>query len=388
MNDKIKPSHPKKQTLLRVVLVVMLLVLFRTAILSNSGDLEVYIRTARRLWAGDPIYVPHLDGLQSFKYPPWIAPFFAPLALLSSSAAEVFWRLIQWASLLGMLGVLIRSEKNSIDPKSERVSLQCVALTFISFQGVWNYNLTTGQITPLLCLAALWSAARPTPARLAAAQVALSTKIFPLVAALPSLIDLARSGKPRRALQALGLAAIAAAALSVPALRATPEASPHALLTSFFATASQGGQNLAGAQNGLPALLAQVFGTPDAVASARSQIGLAAAGLCIAAAAWLWARRRLGGRPLAQTALALALSHAINPLAFDYGLAFAFPWFALQLGQLSNQKRPKELLKTPSFWLFFAAWTWIVLPLPYRALAVFVSILSLRGPRQTLRPGE
>ncbi len=373
---------------LLLILVLMLLVLLRTAILSNSGDLEVYIRTAGRLWAGDPIYVPHLDGLQSFKYPPWIAPLFAPLALLSSRGAEVLWRLTQWASLLGILAILIRTGKDTIDVSSERLSFQPLAITFISFQGVWNYNLLMGQITPLLCLAALWSAARPTPARLAAAEVALSAKIFPLLAALPSLIDLARSGKPQRALQALGLGAIAAAALSVPALRATPEASPHALLTSFFATASQGGQNLAGAQNGLPALLARIIGTPDAVASARSQIGLATAGLCIAAAAWLWARRRLGGRPLAQTGLALALSHAINPLAFDYGLAFAFPWFALQLGQLSNEKRTKELLKTPSFWLFFAAWTWIVLPLPYRALAVFLSILSLRGPRQTLRPGE
>ena len=167
----------------------------------------------------------------------------------------------------------------------------------------------------------------------------------------------------------------------MPALRATPEASPKALLTSFFATASQGGQNLAGAQNGLPALLARVFGTPDAVASARSQIGLAAAGLGIAAAAWLWARRPLGGRPVAQTALALALSHAINPLAFDYGLALAFPWFALQLGQLANERPLRETLKTPSFWLFFAAWAWIVLPLPYRALAVFLSFLSLRRPK-------
>lgn len=367
--------------LLLLILGLMLVVLLRTAILSQSGDLEVYIRTAYRLWAGEPIYVPHLDGLQSFKYPPWIAPLFAPLAFLSLRAAEVLWRLIQWASLLGMLAILIRTGKDRVDASSERLSFQPLALTFISFQGVWNYNLLMGQITPLLCLAALWSAARPTPARLAAAQVALSAKIFPLLAALPSLIDLARIGKPRRALQALGLGAIAAAALSVPALRATPEASPKALLTSFFATASQGGQNLAGAQNGLPALLARVFGTPDAVASARSQIGLAAAGLGIAAAAWLWARRPLGGRPVAQTALALALSHAINPLAFDYGLALAFPWFALQLGQLANERPLRETLKTPSFWLFFAAWAWIVLPLPYRALAVFLSFLSLRRPK-------
>ncbi len=367
--------------LLLLILGLMLVVLLRTAILSQSGDLEVYIRTAYRLWAGEPIYVPHLDGLQSFKYPPWIAPLFAPLAFLSLRGAEVLWRLIQWASLLGMLALLIRTGKDKVDASSERLSFQPLALTFISFQGVWNYNLLMGQITPLLCLAALWSAARPTPARLAAAQVALSAKIFPLLAALPSLIDLARIGKPRRALQALGLGAIAAAALSVPALRATPEASPKALLTSFFATASQGGQNLAGAQNGLPALLARVFGTPDAVASARSQIGLAAAGLGIAAAAWLWARRPLGGRPVAQTALALALSHAINPLAFDYGLALAFPWFALQLGQLANERPLRETLKTPSFWLFFAAWAWIVLPLPYRALAVFLSFLSLRRPK-------
>lgn len=382
MNEKTKPSHSKKQILLGTLLVVFLLVLLRTALLSNSGDLEVYIRTAHRLWAGEPIYVPHLDGLQSFKYPPWIAPLFAPLAFFSPGGAEVFWRLIQWASLLGMLAILTRSEKNRTDSASdESLSLQPLALAFISFQGVWNYNIATGQITPLLCLAALWSAVRPTPARLAAAQVALSTKIFPLVSALPSLIDLARSGKPRRALQAVGLAALAAAALSLPALRATPEASPKALLTSFFATASQGGQNLAGAQNGLPALLAQVFDTPDAMASARSQVGLAAAGLCIAAAAWLWARRPLGGRPLAQTALALALSHAINPLAFDYGLAFAFPWFALQLRHLTNEKPLQELFKTPSFWLFFTSWAWIILPLPYRALAVFLSILSLRSPR-------
>ncbi len=373
---------------LLLILGLMLVVLLRTAILSNSGDLEVYIRTAGRLWASEPIYVPHLDGLQSFKYPPWIAPLFSPLAFLSSRGAEVFWRLIQWVSLLGMLAILIRTGKDTIEASSERLSFQPLALTFISFQGVWNYNLLMGQITPLLCLAALWSAARPTPARLTAAQVALSAKIFPLVAVLPSLIGLSQSGKTRRALQAMGLAAIAAAALSVPALRATPGASPHALLTSFFATASQGGQNLAGAQNGLPALLARVFDTPEAVASARSQVGLAAAGLCIAAAAWLWAQRRLGGRPVAQTALALALSHAINPLAFDYGLAFAFPWFALQLGNLASERPLKELLKTPSFWLFFTAWAWIVLPLPYRALAVFLSLLSLRRPRQTLRPGE
>ncbi len=374
--------------ILPLLLGLVLLVLLRTALLSTSGDLGVYLNTAKRLWAVEPLYVPHLDGLQSFKYPPWIAPLFAPLAFLSPSGAEMAWRLSQWASLLGMLLILLRSKDSDSSVYRERLPIAPLALAFISFQGVWNYNLLAGQITPFLCLAALWGAARPTPARLAAAMLALSTKVFPLVAALPPLIDLAQSGKSRRALQALGLAALAAAALSVPALRATPGASPQALLTSFFATASQGGENLAGAQNGLPALLARLFGTPDAIASARSQVGLAAAGLGIAAAAWLWARRRLLGRPLAQAALALALSHAINPLAFDYGLALAFPWFALQLGHFSNTGRPKELLKTAAFWPFFASWAWIILPLPYRALAVFPSLLSLLGTQQKIARKE
>lgn len=381
MNRKTKFNHSKKQIAWIAALALVFGALLRTVILAESGDLVVYIRTAHRLIEGSPIYVPHLDGLQSFKYPPWIAPFLSALALFTDSHAEVFWRLVQWASLIGTLLVLAHGRDSSEAGSSEKVRWEVLALTFLSFQGVWNYNLSTGQITPLLCLAALWAAARPTPARLAAAQVALSTKIFPLVAALPSLINQARCGKPRRALQSVGLAALAAAALSLPALRATPGGSPQALLSSFFATASQGGQNLAGAQNGLPALLARILGTPDAVASARSQVGLAAAGLCIAAAAWLWARRPLEERPLAQTALALALSHAINPLAFDYGLAFVFPWFALQLGHFWPEARPQGLYRNPSFWLLIVSWAWLILPLPYRALAVFPSILSLRPLR-------
>ena len=91
------PSIGGSPTLHRLTIVLALLVfatLIRTSLLSEGLDLEIFWKTGKRILHFEPIYLPAIDGGRCFKYPPWSAPFFAPLGLLTESSAGMAWRLL------------------------------------------------------------------------------------------------------------------------------------------------------------------------------------------------------------------------------------------------------------------------------------------------------
>ncbi len=358
----------RRRNLLLVLLALPFLVLIRTAVLSDHADFAVFYRAASRLREGASLYVNHREGAQLFKYPPWIGPLLLPLAVLDEATSAILWRLLQVALLAWVVWRLLLPL-----PREGRLA---VAWVFFTFLGVWNYNVLTGQTTIAILALGLLPvfsapavAAGPRPWAAVLQILGLSTKVFPVLGALPLLVR-----SPFR-LRILGGAALGAALLSVPALLGIPSHSPWELFQEFRASASANGGNLLGAQNGLSALLASLMGLPTLNVSPSAQTGPVLISVILALGAWLWARRRLPGL-LEETALALALSQAVTPLSFNYGLGLTFPWFALQVARVFRMG-PRQALRSWGGWSVLLAWAWVLLPLPYRALAVFLSLFAL-----------
>ncbi len=361
--------------LIALLVVLVFATLVRTSVLARHPDFSIFWKTGHRLLEGAWIYDVAADGPQCFKYPPWISPVFAPFALLPEEWAGIAWRLMQTASL-GWLFLRISR------PLPTRGRL-AAALLLAGWMGVWNFNVMTGQISLLLTAVAYWAALTErdqqgrmdcSPAqtralvRVSTGILALSAKVFHLFAAL----GWSRSWITARLLAFL---AVASAALSLPALLGTPGHSPRFLAEGFFIASSSGGANLAGAHNGLPALLLRTFGLP--LSDMRFQILASIPSAMLALAAYLKSAPRLAGTP-ERVSLALALSVSITPLAFNYSLALLFPWFALTLGRVFSV--PSSPWRRA---VVTVAALWVALPLPYRPLAAFLSLGAEGAKKQS-----
>jgi len=348
------------QNLLRVLpwaAGLVFIVLIRTALLSKGFDFEIFWKTGKRIAGLHPIYLPEIDGGRSFKYPPWAAPFFAPLALFSEQTGGILWRLML-VTCLGWTTIHLVSGRA---PGARGA----VLATFVAMLGIWNANIQAAQITTALVAAALipWtSRATVSNWRATAMVIGLSTKIFPLMA-------VAALGKAllRPSLWA-GLL-LAAGVLSLPAWVSTPEHSWIQLFRDFAGSASNTGAVLGGSMNGLPALLSIGLGIE------RDQMGhqsvLAAVSTLLVFGSWLMVRHRLSSAR-EKAMLALALSTAVTPLAYTYGLGLAYPWFALRMASAAENR-----FRSRHDWASLAALAWIILPLPFRALAPVATLAAL-----------
>ncbi len=342
---------------------LVFLVLVRTAILSEGSDFEIFWKTGLRLVRLEPIYVPEVDGGRCFKYPPWIAPFFTPLALFTQATGGMVWRLLLVAALGWTLLQLVRG-------RTEREKCGVLA-TLIAMIGIWNSNIQAGQLTTALCAVAMlpWIAEPPLSLnRTMAMLLGLSTKIFPLLTAAALGNDLRRTSIWWRTL-------LLAGALSVPALIATPGYSVARLLQDFLISASNTGSVLGGSMNGLPALISIIFAIPRDQMVHQSAFALASLGLVFLG--WMLVHRRLETR-LERAMLALALSICVTPLAYTYALGLAFPWFALRMASAAERR-----FQSWKDWAVVGALLWTILPLPFRALAPVLTLLAV--PREASR---
>ncbi|MBU6376093.1 MAG: DUF2029 domain-containing protein [Bdellovibrionales bacterium] len=345
------------QTGAYVLTLLVLVTLIRTSVLSESSDFEIFWKTGKRILEFQPIYVPSIDGGRCFKYPPWIAPFFSPFGMLQENAAGILWRLLLTGSLSWVTLMLLSERK-----PHERVA---VLLTFVSMIGVWNHNVMAGQMTPLLIALALlpfFSKSSFSDWRVSSMIVGLSSKAFPMITVLALGHTLFRPSLWVKITVSIVL-------LTLPALLATPGHSLTQLFRDFFSSSASSGDILGGSFNGLTAVISTVFHFSRDEMSI--QIPLAIATTAIVILGWAAFQKRLSS-PLERASLALALSISATPLAFTYGLGLAYPWFALRFAQASRQS-----FRNPRDWVAVAGFAWMILPLPFRAVAPLLTLASI-----------
>ena len=315
-------SQKVASLLIRLAFGYLLIQMIVNAFRAGGWDFPVYHRTALHLLQGDPIYDLARDQEASFKYPPWIAPFFLPLSWFSLKVAAPIWQLFQVACA-GM--IFLWTRRHSRHPLT-------VPLSAVLYYGIFHVNILSGQVQlPLLALALLgYSRIQHSPfTGFSLLFFSLSTKIFNLF----SLIGLPRG--TLRIPSILGTMTLAGI-LGIPALMGFAEGGVFSALKAYVEVATSKTGNLRGAHQGLPGFfewLSEIahFPIPGWVAFGSS--------LMIAFFLFLRLKRKI--RAQSQIfAVALALGAAIHPLAFSYSFTWTYPLgaFAVEHAFLSGTK--------------------------------------------------
>ncbi len=277
----------------------------------NGHDFEVMWRAGRALWSGEPVYSVARDGAMVFKYPPWIAPFFAPWALLPLSWAKGLWGVLE---VVSAAVVALWSHRQG-------AGWVGIASALLVWWGSWMAHTLDGQIA--LTMLALALVARRSPVMIA---LSLSTKAH---SALPWLW----SHSPGRAVWGVAKVALLFLLLSLPAAFVQEKSAPWRVFPAWVESAGSGAagfseEKVRGHENsGFAPVGARVLGLP-----ARG--GFAEAGLAlffglILSAGWVRLSRHL---PAAwRWAGLLALVPTYHPLPWNHLFLFAWPVFALAL---------------------------------------------------------
>ncbi|MDB5261602.1 MAG: hypothetical protein JWQ14_883 [Adhaeribacter sp.] len=98
-----------------------------------SPDLEVYYKSASRLWQGEELYRIKADGHYVFKYSPTSAFYFIPLLVLPFSAAKI----VYWFLLTFLAGYVLNAYyKLTTGPEVNKSAFQKNRVLFLAFLGV------------------------------------------------------------------------------------------------------------------------------------------------------------------------------------------------------------------------------------------------------------
>jgi hypothetical protein len=315
--------------LIRLAFAYLLLQMLINAFRAGGWDFPVYYRTGLHLLNAEPVYDLVRDGNSTFKYPPWIAPFFLPLTLFSQRIASVVWQLLQFASACS---IFLWCRKNT------RHSLT-VPLSAVLFYGIFHVNILAGQIQlPLLgiSLTAFDHIQRRPNLGFTSLFLALSTKIF-------NLFSLA--GLPKGSVRgsSVAVAGVLATLLGLPALSGFPGWNPVSALHAYVEVATSKTVNLRGAHQGLPAFF-QEAGRLLAVNVPEWDAFTAA--LLVAIGVLVWVKKRTAD-PARVFAASLALGAAIHPLAFSYSFLWAFPAaaFAIERAFFVGEEDPERVAR-------------------------------------------
>ncbi|NDG85145.1 MAG: DUF2029 domain-containing protein [Proteobacteria bacterium] len=273
--------------------------------LAKDWDFTVFYRAAENLFKSEPVYALIRDQGSSFKYPPWIAPFFVPLLLFGERAANGVWR-----------GFLVLCAAYSVLWCARAVRDRMSAMvTVVLFYGIFHLNILSGQVQlPLLALSlAAWNRLEHSPdSGITALFLAFSAKVFNVFSFF---------GVPRRffTARALGLAAFLCFALSLPVL-AGFQWNPLAAFHAFLETSTSRTANLSGGRDGFASFFLLLTGANGASAEWAAFAGSL---LCVGAYLFRLKRRIRDSREF--FAVALAFGAAVHPLAFSYSFVWAFP---------------------------------------------------------------
>jgi hypothetical protein len=146
-----------------IYFLLLLCTLFMVAELINDrfwlSDLEVYYRTAGRLWEGNNLYRYAEDKHYVFKYSPVSAVYFIPFLLLPFTVAKV----IYWLLLSLIIAVVFRHTLRfadysliNTDDKSRFNNLILIGSLFFAVHYLRELHL--GQVNFILLASYVWSA--------------------------------------------------------------------------------------------------------------------------------------------------------------------------------------------------------------------------------------
>ncbi|MGK5087440.1 glycosyltransferase 87 family protein [Bdellovibrionota bacterium FG-2] len=326
----------------------------------NGHDFQVFWNASRALLQGSSPYEVGADSGMVFKYPPWILPFFVPLAFFDLSLAKWLWGIIE-VSALGFVGLWVFRCLRGVWS-----SWGAGALVFgvgLLFWGLWAVHALDGQVAlPLLALL-LWAIPpgkneRVTPGKTAWMLLFLTTKVFTIFAGLGLLRRLSAKG--------LFFFLILCGLLSTPALfvysqrGSVPPAYalvpyslvPYKLVQGWAQAANSGADRLGldhirgRANQGLPGMILRHFGPAQAGTGSEILLFLA---LSLVLGGWWWWRAGKGHRSREEAwAGWLALSPVVHPLPWWHLFVWAFPLavfaIAAALRAKSNSKLALSLL--------------------------------------------
>lgn len=205
------PAESFPNIVCALVVALCLFLYIRTSILSpiptlrTQTDFSAYFHAAQHVLDG---VSPYNDPV--FFYPPLLAFFMIPFALIDYVSARWVWFILSHLLLIGSGGLLWRFMSGG------RVALCCIAGIW-ALGGAFPETLKQGQLSPLLVFLLVVSYTRRGCMQGTSAGLCFAFKYFPGIVALPLLL-----GRNRRALVAA--AAVGVAGVCVPWL----------ILSAFF----------------------------------------------------------------------------------------------------------------------------------------------------------
>ncbi len=298
--------------------VVIFVLMVANSFLAKDGDFRVFYRTGRLLLDGEPVYSFARDQAEGFKYPPWIAPFFIPLALIPESMSNVVCRLLQVSSLVYVMRWCALATGSAMAP------LIAIVLAY----GVLTFNILSGQVQLVLLALSLhgFDRLRNKQGRgLVILISALSVKIFNLFSLIGVPIQFFRF----RWVLGTGILFVL---LSLPVIFGF-DGDVLEMIRMFKETAGSRTGNLTGARESLSSSFLFLFRLNPENETARWGAFLAA---LISGAGYLWWLRSRIQNQRVFFAVALAFGAVIHPLAFAYSFAWAIPMTAFVVHRMRS----------------------------------------------------
>jgi hypothetical protein len=325
---------------------------------SRGDDFLVFFRTALGFFKGISPYDTAVYGNMVFKYPPWILPFFLPLAALSLPLAKGVFVVFQAISLFLISGFLKRDHG---------VSERFLGFGFLFFLPLLLIQAMVGQLSLFLLAGGLWlSRPKEESSRFQTVKTAMMTLLFSvkLLTLFPLLTiffpepssDAINRGEGRsspdgtrsfRAFRVVLFTFLAASLFSLPLL-VFFKGSVSVLLHEWFQSMFSGTHDIQSVRigfttreaQGFPSLILRAMGWDE---REKTNILLAlfiSIGAVLGGFFFFLKRLSPGNRTL----LLLALTPLIQPLAWFHFYLLVFPLSVILISEFFRERNRRGLV--------------------------------------------
>ena len=289
----------------------------------QGTDFLVFWKTGRALLDGVPFYDLAREGGMVFKYPPWLAPFFALFSFTSFEKAKWVWGTFSVACLFGVFFLMETRLK---------VARKAWAPVALLFWGLWAVHALDGQVSVPLLFLGLWLVTSNTKFDFLV-DVFYPAKIFTV---FPTFTLRERFFN----LRTLLISAILVITLSILVCLRSFGGNPQKMFLAWMQAASSGAEYLnAGQTRGpknqsLTAYVCRIFNV--APQDTRTEVAMALSFFFIAAMAiQRWMKR---SPAIEKWMVALALTPVFHPLPWEHLYVWCFPLAAYALNDRLKEK--------------------------------------------------